>query len=125
MNAKRLLRRLRAAGFELEVDGSDLVVRPAGNVTDWVAGLISSRKSALVDLLEAGPSFEEHPPCVNCGDPLPLGGIRCPSCRDAHPEPACASCGVVAPGLDLSVCDLCELEAARLARLEDAGGERE
>lgn len=118
MNAKRLLRRLRAAGFELEVDGSDLVVRPAGNVTNWIAGHISSRKSALIDLLEAGPSFGEHPPCVDCSIRLPLGGVRCPACRDAHPEPSCASCGVVIPGPDVSICDMCELEAARLAKQE-------
>lgn len=115
MNARRLLRRLRAAGFTLEANGSDLVVYPAADVTEWVAGLVRERKAELLDLLDRGVEFEEHPPCLDCGDPLPLGGVRCPECRDAHPELACASCGAEIPGPDLSVCSLCSLEAARLA----------
>lgn len=118
MNTRRLLRRLRAAGFTLEVDGSDLVVRPAGNVTEWTEGLIQDRKTELLDLLERGVEFEEYPPCLDCSAPLPLGGVRHPACREAHPEPTCASCGTEIPGPDLSVCSLCSLEAARLTAEE-------
>lgn len=119
MNAKRLLRRLRAAGFTLEVDGFNLVIYPAEDVTEWVAGLVRERKSELLDLLEVGVEFEEHPPCADCGDPLPLGGVRCPSCRDRLDAPACASCGAEVPVPRLSaVCSLCSLEAARLAAEE-------
>lgn len=115
MNARRLLRRLRAAGFALEVDGSELVVYPASDVTEWVAGLIRDRKAELLDLLGRGVPLRDHPPCVDCSDLLPLGGVRCPSCRDRLDAPACASCGAEIPGPDLSVCSLCSLEAARLA----------
>lgn len=126
MNARGLLRHLRAAGIELTVDGPDLVVRPAADVTKWVAGLIRERKSRLIDLLERGVTFWLHPPCADCGDPLPLGGVRCPGCRDALDAPTCVSCGAEVPTPRLSsVCSLCSLEAARLAAEESHPPPRE
>lgn len=115
MTARRLLRRLRAAGFRLRVDGERLAVSPRSKLTEWTADLIRERKAELIDLLDGEVEFEEDPPCVDCSIRLPLGGVRCPRCRDRLDAPACASCGALVDGADLSVCDLYELEAARLA----------
>lgn len=121
MSARRLLRRLRAAGLQLEVDGPDLVVRPAADVSEWVADLIRDRKKDLLELLESGVEFEKCPECIedDCEVVLPLGGVRCPGCRDALDAPTCASCGAVVPTPRLSaVCSLCSLDAAGLAGAE-------
>lgn len=122
MDARRLLRRLRAAGFSLRAkEGGGVGVSPASNLTEWTEGLIRERKDAVRDLLRPDIELEEEPPCADCGARLPLGGVRCPACRDRLDDPACASCGaeVPAPGMS-SVCSLCSLEAARLARGEPA-----
>lgn len=120
MRARRLLRRLRAAGFDLRVEeGGGIAVTPASNMTEWTEKLIRDRKDELRNLLLRDVELEGEPPCVDCGGRLPLGGIRCPTCRDRLGAPTCTSCGAEIPGPDLSVCSLCSLEAARLSREEE------
>lgn len=114
MSAERLLRRLRAAKFALRVDWEQLAVSPAENLTDWIRGLIRTRKPELRRLLGCTVSAG-RPTCLDCRTMLPLGGVRCPRCRDAKPEPTCASCGSVIGRPHPSVCDLCRLEADTVA----------
>lgn len=130
MTAERLMRRLRAAGFDLEIEDSDLVVKPAENVTDWIAGLVRDRRWAIIYWLERDISVPSQRLCLDCDTRLHLGGVRCLTCRDAHPEPTCASCGGEFSDSDLSICDLCELEVPHLPsqeegllREEEGGGE--
>lgn len=118
MSAERFLQRLRAAGFELEVDDCGLVIKPATDVTDWIADLARDREVAIIDWLERDFSLPPQRYCQDCDRRLHLGGVRCPACRDAHPEPTCDSCGADFPGSNRSICDLCELEAASLVKDE-------
>lgn len=110
MDAARLLRRLRDAGFRVKANGESLKVAPASRLTASVRRRIRVSRDGLLDEVK-----EETPPesvrCVDCEIFLPLSGVRCPDCRDAVAEATCASCGARIDGPDLSVCDLCSLEA--------------
>lgn len=95
MDAQRLLRRLHDAGFQLRADDDELVIVPESNLTPAILSRVKSRKAELLDLLagSAHPTPDETVECIDCGQALPLSGVRCPSCRDAHPDPTCGSCG--------------------------------
>lgn len=123
MDARRVLRRIRAAGLDLREKKEGLAIAPAENLTRWIEDLIRRRKSELLELLRRFPSPKEEVSCLDCGSKLPLGGVRCPSCRDAHHASTCASCGVVVEDPDLSVCDLCSLEARGLRNAVTRTGE--
>lgn len=112
MNAPRLLRRLRDAGFKVQRDENELVVLPRSNLTSFISSRIEEHKTELLTLLAGSdPTPDETVECIDCGVMLPLSGVRCPStCRDAHPEPTCASCGADIDDADLIVCHLCAVE---------------
>lgn len=109
MTPRRLLHRLRDAGFRVGADGDELVVAPAPNLTSDLRQQIRNAKPELLDLTRAGVGTQPVD-CVDCGRYLPLSGVRCPGCRDSYSKPTCASCGAVIEGPDLSICDLCEIE---------------
>lgn len=110
MEARRLLRRLRDAAFELRTDRGDLIVSPAENLTPNIRRRIEGAKPTLINLIGSSESTPSPVRCIDCEMPLPLSGVRCPRCRDACPEPTCASCGATIDGPDLSICDLCTIE---------------
>lgn len=111
MTPERLLRRLYDAGFRLDVDEGDIVVRPAQLVTPTLRRRIRVQKYELLTVLSEESADPAEPPCVDCGQTLPLSGVRCPDCRDELDDPACASCGVEVEGADGSICELCAIEA--------------
>lgn len=110
MEAARLLRRLRDAGLRVKANGGDLMVAPGDRLTAPIRQRIRVSKAGLLEEVkeEASPGSVQ---CVDCESFLPLSGVRCPQCRDALVEPTCASCGARIDRPDLSVCDLCSLEA--------------
>lgn len=110
MDARRLLHRLQDAAFELRTDGDDLIVSQAENLTANIRRRIKTAKPDLLDLITARESTAGPVRCTDCDKLLPLSGVRCPRCRDACPEPTCASCGATISGPDLSICDLCTIE---------------
>lgn len=111
MDPARLLRRLRDAGFRVEANGKDLQVGPASRLTASIRRRIRTSRDGLLEEVTEGTS-PESVRCVDCRIFLPLSGVRCPDCRDAVTKPTCASCGARIDGADLSVCDLCNLEAS-------------
>lgn len=110
MDAARLLRRLRDAGFRVKANGEDLMVAPSARLTASIRRRIRASRDGLLEAVTEGTP-PESVRCVDCESFLPLSGVRCPKCRDAVAEPTCASCGARIDGPDLSVCDLCSLEA--------------
>lgn len=123
MNASRLLRRLRDAGFEGRADDDELIVVPQTNLTPAISSRIEKHKTDLLDLLDGSshPTPDETVECIDCGWMLPLSGVRCPSCRDAHSEPACASCGAMIVGPESWLCHLCAVER-HVLDMQDAEG---
>lgn len=110
MRPRRLLRRLQDAGFRVRADGDDLVVRPGENLTPDLRRRIRDGKQELLALVAGSEHRSGTPDCVDCGQFLPLAGVRCPVCRDSEPESCCASCGARIDEPDLSICDLCQVE---------------
>lgn len=110
MDASRLLRRLRDAGFRVKANGEALMVAPGDRLTPSLRARIETSKAGLLVQVGDGPSSDPVR-CIDCGTYLPLSGVRCPDCRDAVEEPTCASCGARIDRPDLSVCDVCSLEA--------------
>lgn len=110
MDAARLLRRLRDAGFRVKTNGAALMVAPGDRLTSPIRRRIRASRNGLLEELKEG-TRPQSVRCVDCESFLPLSGVRCPECRDALAEPTCASCGARIGGPNLSVCDLCSLEA--------------
>lgn len=118
MDAARLLRRLRDAGFRVKTEGEEVLVAPASRLTPSMRRRIRTVRGGLRERVRDGAS-KEPVRCVDCRTVLPLSGVRCPTCRDATEDPTCASCGVETNGPDLAICDLCVLEAAGAVRSDD------
>lgn len=111
MDSVRLLRRLRDADFRIKSDGGALMVAPADRLTPSIRRRIRAAKDDLLEDMHRDRRLETvH--CVDCDVLLPLSGVRCPTCRDTAGQPTCASCGAHVTGPDLSICNLCVLEAA-------------
>lgn len=121
MTPERLLRWLRDAGFRVRADEGDVVVAPGRPLTEELRRRIRLRKPQLLEALGSGVQLDGDPPCLDCGRPLPLSGVRCPDCRDATGDPTCASCG--AADTD-QICDLCQIEAVGLWEHRANGEER-
>lgn len=110
MEARRLLRQLRDAGFQFRTDTDDLIVSPAGNLTPNLRRRIEAAKPSLSNLIQSRTADSTLIQCVDCNSLLPLSGVRCPACRDSCRNPTCASCGARVDGPDLSIGDLCQVE---------------
>ena len=109
MDAGRLLRRLRDAGFRVTANGGDLMIAPASRLTTSIRRRIRVSRDDLLEEVKKGAP-PESVRCVDCEIFLPLSGVRCPDCRDTRPVPTCASCGATVEQASSPVCDLCRIE---------------